>query len=138
MKTNTQRLFSLLGVFTLSFCLLLGGSAFAKEKSKEQKLFEKQEKLVENAGPTEWEVYSKAASKLINKETHMEQAKAWLDRSLEIFNAPDNLEVMGDYYAANGDTENALKYYVKAMQEGSRYVTYNATVVQDKINRLRE
>ena len=138
MKTNTQRLFSIVGIFAFTCCMILGTSAFAKEKSKEEKLFEKQQKVAENAGPTDWEALSKAAEKLINKETHMEHAKAWLDHSLEIFQSPVNLEVMGDYYAANGDNENALKYYIKSLQEGTRYVTYNSDVVQDKINRLRE
>ena len=136
MKTVTQRLLSITSMIAFAL-LLVAGTATAKEKSKAQKMYEKQKTVVETAGPTDWKLLAKSARKLIAKETHLEEAKAWLDRSLKIFEAPYNLEVMGDYYALNGDKESAIAWYVKALNKGARYSGFNADVLQDKINSLR-
>lgn len=136
MKTATQRILSLTTVFALAF-LMVAGTGMAKEKSKEQKMFEKQKEVVETAGPTDWKVLAKAANKLIKKETHLDDAKAWLDRSLKIYQDPYNLEAMGDYFEVNGDKQKALEYYVKALEIGAKDYYFNPAAVQDKITKLK-
>jgi tetratricopeptide (TPR) repeat protein len=100
----------------LATALILGilsvPAAFAKTN---EKTTEKAREAVENAGPHDWYTLAASAEKCFKKKVNLKEASEWLDQSLEIAQMPYNLELKGDYYILNKLPDQALEFYVRAM-----------------------
>lgn len=100
----------------LAAALILGISSghvsFAKIN---EKTTEKTREAVENAGPHDWYTLAASAEKCFKKKVNLKEASEWLDQSLEIAQMPYNLELKGDYYMLNKLPDQALEFYVRAM-----------------------
>lgn len=77
-------------------------------------LIEKARKELKAAAPDNWEIRAKWAQKMIAKGKHLKDAKAWIERSMEIKETAMNTEIMGDYYMANKLPNKAITYYLKS------------------------
>ena len=80
------------------------------------KAYQKLKESVDNASPDDWRLYAESAQKLIRGKDHLNEAKEWIEKSLEVSETPYNLEVYGDYYAANNLYKEAVEQYYKSMQ----------------------
>lgn len=97
---------------TLAVVVLSSNMSFAKV---EDRTTEKAREAVENASPHDWYTLALSAEKCFKKKVNLRQAAEWLDQSLEIAEAPFNLQLKGDYYLDNRLPDKALEYYVRAM-----------------------
>jgi tetratricopeptide (TPR) repeat protein len=115
MKTsNIKKGIALLfcAVFVSSMVAFAGGIL-------EDKTTEKTREAVENASPDDWYTLAKSADKCFDKKVNLKEASQWIDQSLDITEAPYNLEVKGNYYMLNNLPEKALEYYVKAVRKAN-------------------
>ncbi|NJN28399.1 MAG: hypothetical protein HC819_21720 [Cyclobacteriaceae bacterium] len=108
---NYQKLKSTL-MAVVAFVVLSSSTSMA---NVEDRTVEKTREAVENASPHDWYTLALSAEKCFKKNVNLKEASEWLDKSLEIAEAPFNLELKGDYYYDNKLPEKALEYYLKAM-----------------------
>lgn len=87
----------------------------AGDLSGKDKVLNKARKAVESNFDNNWKVFAQSASMVIEKGVGLEEAKSWLEASLQIQKTPYNLEVMGDYFLATGDNKSAIKYYYESL-----------------------
>lgn len=100
----------------LAVALVLGALSVPASYAKtNDKTAEKAREAVENAGPHDWYTLAASAEKCFKKKVNLNEASEWLDQSLEIAQMPYNLELKGDYYILNKLPDQALEFYVKAM-----------------------
>lgn len=90
-------------------------SAFAVNASGKDRVLNKARKAVESNFDNNWKVFAQSASMVIERGVGLEEAKAWLETSLDIQKTPYNLEVMGDYFFETGDKKSAVKYYYESL-----------------------
>ena len=76
---------------------------------------EKTREAVEQASPDDWYTLAVNAEKCFRKKVNLKEAAEWLDTSLSIAERPYNLSLKGDYYKMNRLHQEALRYYVKAL-----------------------
>jgi hypothetical protein len=67
------------------------------------------------AGPAEWQPLNQAAGYCLLTGSHLDQAMAWVDRSLQIKEGPKNLELKARLLQRAGRTPEALPYLDKAI-----------------------
>lgn len=130
---STTKLLTL--AITAIFILSSAGTSFAGVK---ERALEKARSAVDHAASDDWETYARSAQMVLKKNVSWEDAKMWLDKSLSIKEEAYNLEVMGDYYVLNNDSETGLKYYLKSL--GKIEVTgseIRAAKIQEKINLVK-
>jgi len=109
MKTsNVKKLLSV----CLVAILLAPSITYAASGSKAE---EKAREAVENAAPDDWFTLASSAEKLMKKRKNLEEANGWIDQSIEIKETAYNLALKGDYYMAKRLPENALEYFLRAM-----------------------
>jgi tetratricopeptide (TPR) repeat protein len=96
----------------LAIVVFSSSMSFAKV---DDRTTEKAREAVENASPHDWYTLAVSAEKCFKKKVNLRQASEWLDQSLEIAEAPFNLQLKGDYYLDNRLPDKALEYYVRAM-----------------------
>ena len=101
---------------TLALALFISMASMTAE-AKNDKTVEKARIAVENASPDDWKTYAKSAQMLIRKKSSMAEAKQWIEKSISIRETALNLEIFGDYYAANDVPKKASLYYVKSMNK---------------------
>ncbi len=125
---------------TLVAVMMFGfsGATMAKEMKEETvavgtKTFEKAKAAVESAEQGDWKTLAKSAKKLIRKNQNLEEASAWLDKSIAIEANSTNLAYKGDYYKAKGDLAMAKKYYIKALTVAKDDKNFDPTALQQKI-----
>jgi tetratricopeptide (TPR) repeat protein len=100
----------------LAAALILGiSSGHASFARTTEKTTEKAREAVENAGPHDWYTLAASAEKCFKKKVNLKEASEWLDQSLEIAQMPYNLELKGDYYIVNKLPEQALEFYLRAI-----------------------
>ena len=73
---------------------------------------------VATAAADDWRTLAVAAKKCLNKGVNVEEATAWLHRSLAIKETRYNLIIQGDVYAGNGLAEAALESYSRSIRVG--------------------
>mgnify|MGYP000241722829 CR=1 FL=1 len=100
---------------TLALSLSVIFLASTSSMASDSKAAEKAKTAVENGAPDDWKLMATQAKKLIQRNTDMATAKAWLESSISIKADPYNLEIMGDYYAKNNLADQAVSYYVKSI-----------------------
>ena len=124
----------------LAAALILGISSghvlFARTN---EKTTEKAREAVENAGPHDWYTLAASAEKCFKKKVNLKEASEWLDQSLEIAQMPYNLELKGDYYIVNKLPEQALEFYLRAInvmkeQDGKADVSKIQKKISEIIN----
>ena len=117
----------------------MSAGAFAVPSSTENnRTAEKARQAVEDAAPDDWYTYAHSAEKCIRKKVNLKEAKAWLQRSLEIKETSYNLSVMGDYYSMNNIPEKALEYYVKSLRLGlEQDINYKDPITHEKMMKAR-
>ncbi len=98
------------------FLAILLITSFSYAKDVNERIIEKSREAVEKAGPHDWEVLAESAKKCIKKDINVEEALAWLDKSIEINPNKENLTLKGDYYVDKKLPQEALKCYLKAAQ----------------------
>ena len=76
---------------------------------------EKTREAVEEASPDDWYTLAANAERCFKKNVNLKEAAEWLDASLAIIETPYNLSLNGDYYRMNRLPEQAMQYYVKAL-----------------------
>jgi len=106
---------------------------------KTDKTTEKARAMVEKAAPHDWECYAKAAKMCIKKSVNLQEAKEWIDTSLEIKDSALGNEVAGDYFMSNKLYNEAIKYYVKSMliiKDGDFYA--DTSQIELKIETAKE
>lgn len=101
---------------TLALALFISMASMTAE-AKNDKTIEKARMAVENASPDDWKTYAKSAKMLIGKKSSMTEAKQWIEKSISIRETSSNLEIFGDYYAANNVPRKASEYYIKSMKK---------------------
>jgi predicted negative regulator of RcsB-dependent stress response len=103
----------LLFVFALAVPALAGG-----QDGKVDKTATKARAKLESKADPSWKDYCKSAQMCIKKNTNLDEAQSWLEKSIEMDRNPDNLEAMGDYYLANNDKRKAADYYLESLKAG--------------------
>ncbi len=118
--------------------LFVSASIYAVPNGTDKKIAEKARMAVEDAAPDDWYTLAESAEKCIRKKVNLTEAKQWLERSLEIRQAPYNLAVMGDYYYMNKLPNEALEYYVKSLRVGlEQDINYQDPVTHAKMMKVR-
>lgn len=118
--------------------LFISASIYAVPNGADKKITEKARIAVEEAAPDDWHTLAESAEKCIKKKVNLAEAKQWLEKSLEIRQAPYNLAVMGDYYNMNKLPNEALKYYVKSLRVGlEQDINYQDPVTHAKMMKVR-
>lgn len=119
--------------------IFISAGVYAVPKGTEgSKTTEKARQAVEEAAPDDWYTYAQSAEKCIRKKENLKEAKAWLERSIEIKEDPYNLMVMGDYYSQNKLPEKALEYYVKSLRLGlENDINYQDPITHEKMMKAR-
>ena len=102
---------SLLAVLVLLSAIVVNANVYVGK----DKVLNKARKAVAGNYDNSWKVFAQSASMIIEQEVALEEAKEWLEASLQIQKTPFNLEVMGDYYFATGDKESAIEYYYESL-----------------------
>lgn len=93
---------------------------------------------VEKAEAYDWKTLAECAEICFKKGENVSQALEWINRSIEINEDPYNLEIKGDYYESEGDKQEAMKYYYKAIVAGKAQNFWNDNDrLQEKIWDLR-
>jgi tetratricopeptide (TPR) repeat protein len=124
----------------LAAALILGiSSGHASFARTTEKTTEKAREAVENAGPHDWYTLAASAEKCFKKKVNLKEASEWLDQSLEIAQMPYNLELKGDYYIVNKLPEQALEFYLRAInvmkeQDGKADVSKIQKKISEIIN----
>ena len=124
----------------LAAALILGiSSRHASFARTTEKTTEKAREAVENAGPHDWYTLAASAEKCFKKKVNLKEASEWLDQSLEIAQMPYNLELKGDYYIVNKLPEQALEFYLRAInvmkeQDGKADVSKIQKKISEIIN----
>jgi tetratricopeptide (TPR) repeat protein len=126
---------------SLIIAMVLSGSfAFAngpfgqKSEEKVDKTTLKARDAIKKASPDDWMTYAKSAEKCLKKNVNLKEAAEWIDRSLEITEAPYNLTIKGDYYLANNLKDKALEMYVKGLRVGQEQnPSFDGTFIQERI-----
>ena len=127
MKNSVKTLaLILVALFTLS------SSTYASPSS--DKAVEKAQSVVDDASPDDWKTLATQANVLLRKKKGLSEAKSWLEQSIDIHEAPYNLEIMGDYYAMNNLPDQAKQYYIRSINKMmEKDITANAKELQNKI-----
>lgn len=76
------------------------------------------QRTVEKAAPDDWYLLAKAAQRCFKRGENLKLAVSWLNKSILIKRAPYNLEIRGDYYAANQLPRKALEAYAESYRIG--------------------
>jgi tetratricopeptide (TPR) repeat protein len=124
----------------LTAALILGiSSGHVSFANTNEKTTEKAREAVENAGPHDWYTLAASAEKCFKKKVNLKEASEWLDQSLEIAQMPYNLELKGDYYIVNKLPEQALEFYLRAInvmkeQDGKADVSKIQKKISEIIN----
>lgn len=124
----------------LAAALILGiSSSHVSFARTNEKTTEKAREAVENAGPHDWYTLAASAEKCFKKKVNLKEASEWLDQSLEIAQMPYNLELKGDYYIVNKLPEQALEFYLRAInvmkeQDGKADVSKIQKKISEIIN----
>lgn len=120
--------------------LFVSGTALARDSGdNESRTAEKAREAVDNAGPDDWHTLASAAEKCIKKNVNLAEAKAWLEKSIEIRRAPYNLAVMGDYFMLNQIPEKGLEYYVASLRVGFQQdINYRDEITHAKMMKVRK
>lgn len=97
-------------------------SLFANTTDNEDLEIKELRATVENAEANDWATYAKAAESCIRLEANLSEAYVWIEKSIEINENSENLEVKGDYLRLNGVDDLAIETYnqaiLKGMEEG--------------------
>ena len=118
--------------------LFISASIYAVPNWTDNKIAQKARIAVEEAAPDDWNTLAESAEKCIRKKVNLVEAKQWLEKSLEIRQAPYNLAVMGDYYNMNKLPNEALEYYVKSLRVGlEQDIKYQDPVTHAKMMKVR-
>ncbi len=99
-------------VFTTCLTLAIVLAPLLSHAADSDKGLEKIKTEVREAAPDDWETLALAAEKCILRNTNLQEARSWLERSLQIKETSTALEIMGDYYLLNKLPGKALVYYV--------------------------
>ena len=136
-RNNTLRtslLMCLLFVFALAVPALAGG-----QDGKVDKTTTKARAKLENKENPGWKDYAKSANMCIKKNTNLDEAHGWLEKSIELDKNPDNLEAMGDYYLASNDKRKAADYYLESLKAGvMENPNYQDESLQKKLTKLQK
>lgn len=126
-----------LASLTMAVAIMMSSTLTANAGIKERTL-EKARAAVKHAAADDWETYARSANMLLQKNVSWEDAKAWLEKSLSISEEAYNLEIMGDYYVLNNQSEKGLQFYLKSLKKinetGSEI---RAEKIQRKINLVK-
>ncbi len=126
---NIVKTFVIVSVFISSF-------AFAAKKDDRITLRSRQ--IVESATPDDWKALAQAAAICVDKRTNLTQASEWLDKSMAIKVTSYNLEVKGDYMLLSNQPDQAMSFYIKALQTGlNSEAGFDVTNLQTKISQLK-
>ena len=113
-------------------------SVYAVPSTADNKTVSKARLAVEEAAPDDWKTFAESAEKCMKKKVNLKEAKAWLDKSIQIRETPYNLAVMGDYYQMNSLPDQALEYYVKSLRLGlEQDINYQDPVTHAKMMKAR-
>lgn len=118
----------------LLICALFVSTQVSFAGILDDKTTEKTRAAVENASPDDWYTLAQSADKCFTKKVNLKEASLWINESLEITEAPYNLEVKGNYYMMNNLPEKALEYYVKAIRKANS----NDPMDGDNIDRIQK
>ncbi|MFA0964761.1 hypothetical protein AB9P05_23335 [Roseivirga sp. BDSF3-8] len=136
-RNNTLRasmLLCLLLTFFLAIPALAGG-----QDGKVDKTTDKARTKLEKKATPDWKDYCKSAQMCVRKNTNMEEAHSWLEKSIEMDKNPDNLEAMGDYHLANNEKRKAADFYLESLKAGIlKNPNYQDESLQKKLTQLQK
>lgn len=99
-----------------------------------EKTIEKARAAVEKAAADDWKTLAKSAKVCIRKNVNMDEALAWLNKSVVISKNSENLELLGDYYVKTNELRKGVGYYVESMKVGkSNNFSFNTSRLEGKI-----
>ena len=90
-------------------------SATTIELEGKDKVVEKAREAVATNYDNNWKVFATSAAMVLEKGIALDEAKKWLDTSIQIKETSFNLELMGDYFMAKGESYKAMDYYVQSL-----------------------
>lgn len=128
-------------VTTLMAAFFVSGTVLAGDvgDNNERRTAEKAREAVDNAGPDDWHTLASAAERCIKKDINLAEAKAWLEKSIEIRKTPYNLAILGDYYMLNQIPEKGLEYYVASLRIGFQFnINYRDEITHSKMMKVRK
>ncbi len=121
-------------LFVAAFCL----SSLAFASTPDSELVEKAKLAVENANDSDWEILAQSAEIYLIKGENIEEATAWIVKSVEINPTAYNLELYGDFLRKAGKTRSATKqYYLAILKAKEANPLANNERLQQKIWELR-
>lgn len=130
---NMKTIQKMMGIFALSSAL-----AFSATASSDSHAVKKAKEAVEEAKPYDWKTLAKSAEVCFRKNENTTEALEWIDKSIEIYKNPMNLEIKGDYYASANKKADALALYSEAIQIGKdQNFDFDTSKLQEKIWNLR-
>ena len=72
-------------------------------------------KAVEKTASDDWKTLAKSARICIEQGENLEEASAWLDRSLALHECSESWEAKGDYFYRMGNAEQAVRSYTESV-----------------------
>ncbi len=131
MNTLRTLAFSIIGLFVFA-------TATAGHKIEDDKVTVKAREMVAKASPDDWQTYAKAAAKCVGRNKNMQEAIQWIDKSIAIQPTSMNYSVKGDYFLKNNQKDEAIKWYIKALDLGRSELGFQAEDLQSKLKDLRK
>ena len=112
---------------------------FTNAMTSNDKVVEKARAAVKNADADDWQTLVKSAQACIRKGVNMEEALAWINKSIAIDKNVDNLELLGDYYFKFGNYRQAIISYIEVIKFGhANNVNYDSSLIEEKISKARK
>ncbi len=135
MKTS----FIKLVISLVGFSLMAFVSNAATDSPSPDKVIEQARTLVKNAAPHDWKTYADAAKKCIKSKVNYTEALEWLEKSISIKETAYNLEIKGDYWAANQLPTQAVEAYSQAVNVGFAELNSSESVINNQdIKRIQQ
>ncbi|MEM9324515.1 MAG: hypothetical protein AAGA85_02620 [Bacteroidota bacterium] len=104
------------GLFAVALlATVYGVSATSIDLDSKDKVIKEAREAVATNYDNNWKVFAKSAQMVLERNVALDEAKEWIDASIQVKETPFNLELMGDYYLAKGDNVQAMDYYVQSL-----------------------
>ena len=124
-------------MITLALAFALASTSIFANVSNDKGI-EKARTAAKNAAQDDWKTLNKSAKFLIKKNIHMDEALAWLEKSISIKKNTENLELLGDYYVKIGNNRQAMISYIEVIKFGkAKNANFYTLDLEQKIANVR-
>lgn len=133
-----NNLFRLTQIISLAL-LLSFATSLSFASTGNDKAIEKARTAVKNAAPDDYQTLMKSAKILIRKNSNLDEALIWIQKSISINKNVGNLELLGDCYFKTGNNRQAMIAFVEAIKLGDlNSAHFNSAPIEEKIAKARK